>query len=123
MSGLAVIPLQGSGAVPRPTISTNRGILNANNGTTNYSPGSFVTINGANLAQTATAAQVPLPTVMGGSCVTLSDVPLSLLQTSTGQITAQIPDNLRPGLYIAQVRSLATATQSDPILITVQRPQ
>ena len=36
---------------------------------------------------------------------------------------AQIPDDLRPGLYVAQVRSLANATQSDPVLITVQRPQ
>jgi uncharacterized protein (TIGR03437 family) len=60
---------------------------------------------------------------MGGSCVTLNDVPLKLLQTSPDQITAQIPDDLRPGLYVAQVRSLANATQSEPVLITVQRPQ
>jgi uncharacterized protein (TIGR03437 family) len=66
---------------------------------------------------------LPLPTVMGGSCVTLNDVPLNLLQTAPDQITAQIPDDLRPGLYVAQVRSLANATQSDPVLITVQRPQ
>jgi YVTN family beta-propeller protein len=124
LSGLAVIPLQTAGPVQRPAIPTgSRGILNANNGTTNFGPGSFITVTGSNLALASTADQVPLPTVLGGSCVTLSDVPLPLLQTSPNQITAQIPDDLRPGLYVAQVRSLATATQSDPVLITVQRPQ
>jgi YVTN family beta-propeller protein len=122
ISGLAVVPLQRSGTAPRPAIATgSRGILNANNGTTNFGPGSFITVTGTNLAAAATADQVPLPTVLGGACVTLSDVPLTLLQTSTGQITAQIPDSLRPGQYIAQVRSLSTATQSDAVVVTVQR--
>ncbi|MBL8290522.1 MAG: beta-propeller fold lactonase family protein [Bryobacterales bacterium] len=124
LSGLAVVPLQTGGPVERPAIAGGgRGILNANNGTANFGPGSFITVSGTNLAVAATADEVPLPTVMGGSCVTLSDVPLPLLQTSTGQITAQIPDNLRPGLYIAQIRNLASATQSDSVLVTVQRPQ
>lgn len=124
LSGLAVIPLQRSGAPVRPLISAgSRGVVNANTGTNSFSPGSFITVTGTNLAVASTAEQVPLPTVMGGSCVTLSDVPLPLLQTAPGQITAQIPDDLRPGLYVAQVRSLSTATQSDPITITVQRPQ
>ncbi len=124
VSGLSVIPLQFTGSVPRPAIASGtRGILNANNGTTNFGPGSFVTVTGTSLADTATATQVPLPIVLGGSCVTLSDVPLSILQTSPTQITAQIPDDLRAGQYVAQVRSLATAQQSDPIVITVQRPQ
>ena len=122
LGGLAVVPLQRSGTPPRPTITTgSRGILNANNGSTTFGPGSFITVSGSNLAAAATADQVPLPTVLGGACVTLSDVPLTLLQTSNGQITAQIPDTLRPGQYIAQVRSLSTATQSDSVVVTVQR--
>ena len=48
---------------------------------------------------------------------------MPLLETSDGQMTAQIPDTLLPGLYVAQVRSLANATQSDPIVITVQKPR
>jgi len=124
LTGLAVVPLQRTGAQPRPAITAGtRGILNANNGSTVFTPGSFITVTGSNLATPATADQVPLPTVLGGSCVTLSDVPLPLLQTSTGQITAQIPDNLRPGQYVAQVRSLARAAQSDSVIITVTRPQ
>jgi YVTN family beta-propeller protein len=124
VSGLSVIPLQQGGAPSRPQIlSGSRGIVNANTGSTNFTPGAFITVNGSNLADTAVSEQIPLPTVMGGSCLTFSDVPLPLLQTSGGQITAQIPDNLRPGIYVAQVRSLAAATQSDPVVITVQRPQ
>jgi YVTN family beta-propeller protein len=121
LSGLAVVPLQRTGTPPKPAIAATRGILNANNGTPVFGPGSFITVTGTNLAASATADQVPLPTVLGGACVTLSDVPLTLLQTSTGQITAQIPDTLRPGQYIAQVRSLSTATQSDAVVVTVQR--
>ena len=124
LSGLTVIPLARGGGAARPAVPTGtRGIVNANNGTTNFAPGSFVTVSGLSLATTATAEQVPLPTVMGGSCVTFSDVALPLLQTSATQITAQVPDDIRPGIYVAQVRSLANATQSDPILVTVQRPQ
>ncbi|MBM3735259.1 MAG: hypothetical protein FJW39_05670 [Acidobacteria bacterium] len=124
LSGLAVIPLQRSGAPVRPLVSAgSRGILNANNGTTAFGPGAFITITGTNLATPATADTAPLPYVLGGSCVTLSDLQIPLLQSAPGQITAQIPDDLRPGVYVAQVRSLATATQSDAIQITVQRPQ
>lgn len=124
LSGLAIVPLQTGGPVERPVIAPGgSGILNANDGSANFGPGAFITVSGSNLASTATAGDVPLPTVMGGACITLSDVPLPLLQTSSDVITAQIPDTLRPGLYIAQVRNLATATQSDSVLITVRRPQ
>jgi DNA-binding beta-propeller fold protein YncE len=124
LSGLSVIPLQRGGLLPRPSIAGGaRGILNANTGSASFTPGAFVTVTGGNLANPAVAETVPLPAVMGGSCVTFNDVPLKLLQTSPDQITAQIPDDLRPGLYVAQVRSLANATQSEPLLITVQRPQ
>jgi hypothetical protein len=124
ISGLSVIPLTPSGTGTRPLIrSGGRGIVNSADGTANYGPGSFVTISGTNLAAASSAEIVPPPTVLGGSCVTFSDVPLRLLQTSGGQISAQVPDNLRPGIYVAQVRSLATAQVSDPVVVTVLRPQ
>jgi YVTN family beta-propeller protein len=123
-SGLAVVPLRLGGVEARPAITGgSRGVVNANTGTNTYGPGSFITISGNGLGAVSTADQVPLPTVLGGSCVTLSDVPLTLLQTSPGQITAQIPDSLRPGTYVMQVRNLALASQSDPIQVTVQRLQ
>lgn len=124
VSGLSVISLARDGAAPRPSITGgSRGIVNANTGTAAFSPGAFITVTGANLAAPAAADQLPMPTVLGGSCVTLSDIPLPLLEASNGQMTAQIPDTLLPGIYVAQVRSLATATQSDPVVITVQKPR
>ncbi len=124
ISGLSMIPLTPSGTGTRPQITGgSRGIVNSADGTPNFRPGSFVTLTGANLATAATADQVPPPTVLGGSCITLNDVPLRLLQTSARQISAQIPEDLRPGIHVAQVRSLATAQVSDPVVVTVQRPQ
>ena len=68
------------------------------------------------------ADTLPPPTVLGGSCVVFNDVALPLLNSSPNQISAQIPEELvRPGLNVVQVRSLATAQSSDPIVVTVQR--
>ncbi len=122
LSGLSFIPLTPPGT-GRPTIRGGaRGVLNALDGTPNFSPGSFITVSGSNLALPAKAEDAPPPTVLGGSCFTFSDVPLRLLETSPEQIIAQIPEDLRPGRYVVQVRSLATAQVSDPVVVTVQRP-
>ncbi len=79
-------------------------------------------MSGAALAAPAVADQLPTPTVLGGSCITFSDVPLPLLRASETQLTAQIPDTLRPGLYVAQVRNLANAQVSDTLVVTVRQP-
>lgn len=122
--GISVIPLSSSGASARPAIAGgSRGIVNSNDGTPNYRPGSFITVNGNNLAAPATADQTPLPSVLGGSCVVFNDIPLPLIQASKTQISAQIPANVRPGTNVVQVRSLATAQASDPVIVTVQKPQ
>jgi hypothetical protein len=122
-SGLSVVALTKTDTSTRPVVPNGvRGVLNSIDGTQNIKPGSFVTISGRNLAGTGTADQIPLPSVMGGSCVVLNDVPLPLLSVSPTQINAQVPDELRPGLYVFQVRSLSLAQQSDPIVVTVQRP-
>jgi hypothetical protein len=121
LSGLSVIPLTAAGS-ERPRIAGGvSGVVNANDGTRTFRPGSFVAINGANLASQGVADQAPVPTVLGGSCVTFSNIQLPLLQTSGTQIVAQVPDDLLPGTYVAQVRSLATGQRSDAVLVTVQR--
>jgi hypothetical protein len=123
LSGLSVIPLATSGVSPRPSVTAGvRGIVNSSDGTPNFKPGEFITVNGTNLATAASADTVPLPTVLGGTCVVFDDVPLPLLQTSSGQISAQLPPTVRPGQNVVQVRSLATAQSSDPFVVTVQKP-
>jgi hypothetical protein len=121
LSGLSVVSLTPTGTDTRPTIAPGtRGIVNSTDGTTNFKPGSFITISGTNLAGVATADAIPPPTVLGGSCVTFGDIAVPLLVTSTGQIQAQIPDTLTPGTQVVEVRSLSTAQDSDPVVITVK---
>lgn len=125
ISGLSVVSTQVAGNNTKPGITGGaRGVVNSQDGTANFRPGSFITVSGTNLARPATADTLPAPSVLGGSCLVFNDVALPLLQTSPNQISAQIPDTLvRPGLNVVQVRSLATAQSSDPIVVTVQRPQ
>ena len=123
LSGLSVIPLSPVTSANRPQIAPGqRGIVNAIDGSTTIRPGSFIAVNGTNLASQAVADIIPPPTVLGGSCVTFSDTSIPLLETSPGQIGGQVPDTLRPGIYVVQVRSLGNALSSDPVLLTVQKP-
>ena len=121
LSGLSVVPLTPASSSTQPVINTGTGaIVNSSDGSTNIQPGSFITINGRNLASSATATIVPPPTVLGGSCVTFGDISVPLLKTSTGQIQAQVPDNLLPGIQVVEVRSLAMAQDSAPVTVTVK---
>ena len=109
----------GSGTVPAINTGAS-GIVNSVDGTSNFSPGSFITVTGTNLASAATAGTIPPPTVLGGSCVTFGDIAVPLLATSSGQILAQIPDTLSAGTAVVEVRSLATAQDSAPVVVTVK---
>ncbi len=122
LSGLSVIPLTPSTAATTPTLAATQPIMNSVDGTTTFKPGSFVTINGSNLASAAIANALPAPTVLGGSCVVMNDVAIPLLQTAGGQIAGQIPSTMRPGEVVMQVRSLATAQNSAPVVVTIHTP-
>ena len=123
LSGLVVVPLTRVSSATQPALPLGaRAIVNATDGSANYRPGSFVAVNGVNLAAGAAADQLPLPTVLGGSCVVFNDVPLPLIETGPTRILAQIPAEVRPGANVVQVRSLATAQQSPPVVVNVQRP-
>jgi YVTN family beta-propeller protein len=124
LSGLSAVSTTPASTSTRPTIATGaRGIVNSSDGTPNLKPGSFVTITGTNLATAAAANTIPPPTVLGGSCVTFNDTALPLLQTAPGQILAQIPTDIQTGISVVEVRSLATAQDSDPVTVTVQKSQ
>ena len=51
--------------------------------------------------------------------MTFGDVAVPLLVTSAGEIQAQVPTDLSAGLQVVEVRSLATAQESDPVIIRV----
>jgi uncharacterized protein (TIGR03437 family) len=115
---LTVAPTAPATDANRPQITR---VVNSSDGSTNIQPGSFITITGAALADAATANALPAPTVLGGSCVTFNNTTLPLLQTSSGQILAQVPQNVSAGANVVAVRSLALAQASDPMMVTVQR--
>ena len=120
LAGLSVVPLTPNGVAVPQIATTARNIVSATDGSATLKIGGVININGTNLATTSTASQVPPPTVLGGSCVTFNDVALPLLQTSPGQIQAQLPTTVTPGNNVVQVRSLATGQQSTSVLVTVQ---
>ncbi len=122
LSGLSVIPLTPSSATTTPSLASTQPIVNSVDGTTSFKPGSFVTINGSSLASAAVATALPPPTVLGGSCVVMNNVSIPLLQTSSGQIAAQIPSTMRAGEVVMEVRSLATAQNSAPVVVTIHAP-
>jgi hypothetical protein len=121
ISGLSVISLAPAGANTQPAINTGAGaVVNASSASAVITPGSFITITGKNLASAAVASTLPPPTVLGGSCVTFGDIALPLLSTSSGQIQAQVPVTMLPGTQVVEVRSLATAQDSAPVVVTVK---
>lgn len=119
LSGMTVVPMTASG-VSRPQIASSSAVMNASDGTAVLTAGSFITVNGQNLAGAVKAEDLPAPTLLGGSCVTFSDIALPLISASGAQILAQVPDDLAPGRYVAVVRSLATGQKSDGVIVTVR---
>jgi hypothetical protein len=121
LSGLSVVPTTPTTTATQPQIAAKGGVVNANDGSSNFAPGSFIKISGTNLASTATAATTPAPTVLGGSCALLDGVPLPLLSTGPNQMVAQIPTTLLGGSNVLQIRSLANAQRSSSMVVSLQK--
>lgn len=79
-----------------------------------------MTIFGKNLASDGTGKS-PLPTILGNACVTVNNVPIPLLYTSSGQINAQVPTTLAAGRYPLVVRNLSTNSTSVSMTLTVSK--
>jgi len=119
-SGLSVVSLRQPSLADRPVINPG-GVVHAATFSRSISPGALVTIFGRSLAERATAGELPLPEVLGGSCVTFNDVALPLLSASPTQINAQLPPDFLPGAAAVAVRSVTTGLQSEPMLVNVTR--
>lgn len=119
-SGLSIIPLTQTASQATPSIANN-GIVNTATYTAGVATGGLVSIFGRNLAQSATSSATPLPTVLGGVCVTLNNAPLPLLATAAGQINAQVPPTLAAGRYPVVVRSTTGQGASSAITLTVAK--
>jgi len=120
-TGLSIIPLAPVPASDRPVVSQN-GVVNLASYQPTAAPGGLVSIFGQNLAAQQTNSGSALPTVLGGTCVTLNNQALPLASTSTGQINAQLPIGLAAGKYPLVVRSISKQAASVvPVTVTVAK--
>jgi uncharacterized protein (TIGR03437 family) len=119
ISGLSVIPMTPvSAAVPQVS---SGGVVNLANFQPQIAPGGLISIFGKNLAATAVYSTTSLPTLLGGACVTLNNVPIPLIATSATQINAQIPPTLAAGSYPLVIRSAANQAASSSVNVTVAK--
>jgi uncharacterized protein (TIGR03437 family) len=90
-SGLLALPVAFDAAVAPPQISQ---IVNAADLTKPVAPGGLVSLFGTNLSPTNMATnQIPLPTALADSCMSVNGTLLPLLFASPTQINAQLPFN------------------------------
>ena len=119
-SGLSITTLDAPNMTDRPVPFPN-GTVSISSYVPAIAPGSLISIFGRNLAEDGVFSSTPLPTILGGSCVTLNNQPLPLLMTSTGQINAQIPPEIAAGRYGLVVRALDKKSASIIQNITVAK--
>ncbi len=120
ISGLSAIPLSAAPAAQKPAISRG-GAVNLASYQSAVAVNGLLSIFGTNLGAAPQAASYPLPTTLGGTCVTLNNVPSPLFLMSSGQINAQIPPNLAAGSYPLVIHSIANQTASTSQTISVSK--
>ena len=120
-SGLIVIPLPGSGSTPPPQINPG-GIVNGASyamAPAPVAPGSIASIFGSNFALNINfPAGLPLPTTLGGVCLTFDGVPAPLFFVSPAQLNVQVPWELT-GRTTSQVAISSTGFPGQPLTVTV----
>jgi uncharacterized protein (TIGR03437 family) len=91
-SGFTVLSQNYAASFVPPVISS---IVNAANGGTPVAPGGLVTVWGTGMSPVSlVASQVPLPTALGQSCLSVNGTPVPLLFVSPTQVNAQLPNNV-----------------------------
>jgi uncharacterized protein (TIGR03437 family) len=113
-------PAATGSTTPTPTVNS-KGAVNLASYQTTVSQNGLLSIFGQNMAASGSATSTPLPTVMGGSCVTLDSTPLPLFMTSPQQINAQIPSTVTAGSHSLVVRSIANKAASASQTLTVSK--
>ena len=112
------------GAASRmPTIAAG-GVVNGTSfGAGPIAPGSILSIFGVNLSGSiANATNLPLPVNLSDVSVTINGISAPLYYVAPGQINAQMPFEIAPGLASIQVRTAAGASAAVPITITNTAP-
>jgi len=88
-SGFTVLPWTYDVAVATPRIER---VVNAADLQGGVAPGGLITLFGRDLSPVNLASrQIPLPTALGESCLTVNGLPVPMLFVSSSQINAQLP--------------------------------
>jgi uncharacterized protein (TIGR03437 family) len=115
VSGITVLPFNYDAAVAPPQISQ---LVNTADQTSPVAPGGLITVFGNNLSPVNVATnEVPLPTALADSCLTVNGVPVPMIFVSSNQINAQLPFNVDGG---ATMVLRTPGGVSDNYLFTIQ---
>jgi uncharacterized protein (TIGR03437 family) len=88
-SGFTIFPWVFDTGVAPPRLER---IVNAADGTQPVAPGGLISLYGSDLSPVSQSSrQVPLPTVLGDSCLTVNGQPVPVMYVSPRQINAQLP--------------------------------
>ena len=89
VSGVTVLPWNFSSSVPPPNITS---VVNAGNFGSDVAPGGLISVFGTNLSPLNIASsEIPLPTALANSCLTVDGLPVPILFVSPTQVNAQMP--------------------------------
>ncbi len=89
VSGFTVLPWAYDESVAPPKIDR---VVNAADMNSAVAPGGLITVFGRQLSPVNIATnELPLPTALGESCLTVNGLPLPMIFTSPSQINAQLP--------------------------------
>jgi uncharacterized protein (TIGR03437 family) len=88
-SGFTVLPWNYAASVAPPQIAS---VVSAADSKSPAAPGGLITVYGANLSPTNQAtSQIPVPTALANSCITVNGQPIPLIFVSPSQVNAQMP--------------------------------
>jgi uncharacterized protein (TIGR03437 family) len=89
VSGVTILPWNYSASVAPPNITS---VVNAGDGKNDVAPGGLISVYGTNLSPVNMAsAEIPLPTALANSCLSVNGLPVPILYVSPTQVNAQMP--------------------------------
>ncbi len=92
VSGFTVLPWNYDAAVAPPKITS---VANLADGTAPVAPGGLIMVKGQQMSPVNMATkEIPLPTALGESCLTVNGVAVPMLFVSSTQINGQLPFNV-----------------------------
>ncbi len=89
ISGVTIVPWNYNASVTPPEISA---VVNAGDGGSDIAPGGLISIYGSQLSPVnMVSSEIPLPTALANSCLTINGQPVPILFVSPSQVNAQMP--------------------------------